>query len=55
MPDDYEERAVYVVEGGVEIAGTYFDASRMLSFQANDSIALRAGPRGFGCCCWVVR
>jgi hypothetical protein len=46
MPDDHEVRAAYVVEGGVEIAGTYFDASRMLLFQANDSIVLRAGPSG---------
>jgi redox-sensitive bicupin YhaK (pirin superfamily) len=46
MPDDHEERAAYVVEGGVEIAGTNFDAGRMLLFRANDSVALRAGPRG---------
>jgi redox-sensitive bicupin YhaK (pirin superfamily) len=46
MLDDHEERAAYVVEGSVEIAGINFDASRMLLFRANDCIALRAGPKG---------
>jgi hypothetical protein len=46
MPDSHEERAAYVVEGGVEIAGVYFDTSRMPLFRANDSIALRAWLRG---------
>jgi redox-sensitive bicupin YhaK (pirin superfamily) len=46
MPDDHEERAAYVVEGEVEIAGVRFEAGRMLLFRAKDSIALRAGAAG---------
>ena len=46
MPDDHEERGAYVVSGSVEVAGTAFDAGRMLLFRAKDAIALRAGPGG---------
>lgn len=46
MPDDHEERAAYVVQGEVEVAGTRFEAGRMLLFRAKDSIVLRAGPEG---------
>ena len=46
MPDDHEERAAYVVEGGVEVGGVHFDAGRMLLFRAGDQVSLRAGPNG---------
>jgi redox-sensitive bicupin YhaK (pirin superfamily) len=46
MPDDHEERAAYVVQGAVEIAGVRFEAGRMLLFRAKDRIALRAGLTG---------
>jgi hypothetical protein len=37
-----EERAAYVVEGAVEIAGEAFDAGRLLVFRAGDAITLKA-------------
>jgi len=46
LPDDHEERGVYVVEGEVEVAGDRFEAGRMLVFRAGDRLTLRAGPRG---------
>lgn len=46
MPDDQEERGAYVVQGEVEIAGSRFEAGRMLLFRANDRVSLRAGPNG---------
>ena len=46
MADGHEERAAYVVEGEVEVAGVAFEAGRMLLFRAGDRISLRAGPRG---------
>jgi redox-sensitive bicupin YhaK (pirin superfamily) len=46
LPDGHEERAAYVVQGAVEVAGTRFDAGRMLVFRAGDAITLRAGSEG---------
>ena len=39
---DYEERAVYVAEGEVEIAGDRFEASRLLVFRPGDKISIKA-------------
>ncbi len=46
MPDAHEERAAYLVEGDVEVAGISFGAGRMLLFRAGDAVSLRAGPHG---------
>jgi redox-sensitive bicupin YhaK (pirin superfamily) len=46
LPDQHEERGVYVVEGAVDVAGIRFDAGRMLLFRRGDRLALRAGPDG---------
>jgi redox-sensitive bicupin YhaK (pirin superfamily) len=46
LPDGHEERGAYVVGGMVEVAGTRFEAGRMLLFRAGDRLALRAGPEG---------
>ena len=39
---EYEERAVYVVEGEIEIAGEVFEGPRLLIFRPGDRITLRA-------------
>ncbi|WP_112661875.1 pirin family protein [Microvirga flavescens] len=39
---DYEERAIYVVEGEVEIAGERFEGPRLLIFRPGDRITVRA-------------
>ncbi|WP_316975562.1 pirin family protein [Shumkonia mesophila] len=39
---DHEERAVYVVEGEVEVAGDRFEGPRLLVFRPGDRIAVRA-------------
>jgi redox-sensitive bicupin YhaK (pirin superfamily) len=39
---DYEERAVYVVEGEIEIAGETFEGPKLLIFRPGDRITLRA-------------
>ena len=46
MPAEHEERAAYLVEGDVEVAGVRFDAGRMLLFRAGDAVSLRAGSHG---------
>ncbi|MBV8526144.1 MAG: pirin family protein, partial [Acetobacteraceae bacterium] len=46
LPEQHEERGAYVVQGSVEVAGTRFDAGRMLLFRAGDRIGLKAGGGG---------
>jgi redox-sensitive bicupin YhaK (pirin superfamily) len=42
LDPDHEERAVYVVEGEVEIAGVRFEGPRLLIFRPGDRITIRA-------------
>jgi redox-sensitive bicupin YhaK (pirin superfamily) len=42
---DHEERAIYVVEGEVQIAGDTFEGPRLLIFQPGDRITVRATRR----------
>ncbi|MBC9208027.1 pirin family protein [Roseomonas aerophila] len=46
IPDGHDERAAYVLEGEVSIAGDRFTAGRMLVFRAGDHMSLLAGPLG---------
>jgi redox-sensitive bicupin YhaK (pirin superfamily) len=39
---DHEERAIYLVEGEIEIAGEKFDAPRLLIFRPGDRITVQA-------------
>ncbi|MCZ7592417.1 MAG: pirin family protein [Kiritimatiellae bacterium] len=46
LPDEHEDRGVYVVEGSVSVAGQNFDAGRMMVFRSGDKVGLQAGPHG---------
>ncbi|MEO3431919.1 pirin family protein [Inquilinus sp. CAU 1745] len=46
MPDDHEDRGIYIVEGSISIAGQTFEASRMMVFRPGDRITVAAGDRG---------
>ncbi len=46
LPDNHEDRGIYIVQGAVQIAGESYEAGRMLIFRPGDKIALRAGPQG---------
>ena len=46
MPDNHEDRGVFVLEGSVETAGDSFDAGRMMVFRPGDRVSLKAGPQG---------
>jgi redox-sensitive bicupin YhaK (pirin superfamily) len=46
LPEEHEERAAYVLDGEVEVAGDHFESGRMLVFRVGDRLALRAGPQG---------
>ncbi|MFQ6552466.1 pirin family protein [Aestuariibius insulae] len=46
LPDDQEDRGVYVLEGSVEVAGDVFEAGRMIVFRPGDRVSLKAGDAG---------
>ncbi|MCE8536471.1 pirin family protein [Ruegeria pomeroyi] len=46
LPDNHEDRGVYVTQGSVEIAGQGFEAGRMMVFRPGDRLSLKAGPQG---------
>ncbi|KAB0677530.1 pirin family protein [Aureimonas leprariae] len=46
LPDDHEDRGVYIVEGSIRIAGQDFEAPQMMVFRPGDRITVAAGDRG---------
>ncbi|MBY5393306.1 pirin family protein [Rhizobium leguminosarum] len=46
LPDNHEDRGVYIVEGSISIAGQQFEASQMMVFRPGDRITVAAGERG---------
>jgi redox-sensitive bicupin YhaK (pirin superfamily) len=46
LPDDHEDRGIYVVFGSIEVAGQVFEANRMMVFRPGDRITVKAGPQG---------
>lgn len=46
MPDDHEDRGVYVVDGSVTVAGEMFDSGKMMVFRPGARVSLTAGPAG---------
>ncbi|MFN3577415.1 MAG: pirin family protein [Tabrizicola sp.] len=46
LPDDHEDRGVYILDGEVTCAGQTFGAGRMLVFRPGDRVSVQAGPEG---------
>jgi redox-sensitive bicupin YhaK (pirin superfamily) len=46
LPDDHEDRGVYILEGEVSCAGQVFESGRMLVFRPGDRVSVKAGPQG---------
>ncbi|CUH81058.1 Quercetin 2,3-dioxygenase [Tritonibacter multivorans] len=46
MPDNHEDRGLYVTQGAIEIAGQTFEAGQMMVFRPGDAITVTAGPQG---------
>lgn len=46
LPDNHEDRGIYVTEGAIEVAGDIFEAGRMMVFRPGDRISVKAGPQG---------
>ncbi|GFE66012.1 pirin family protein [Litoreibacter roseus] len=46
LPDNHEDRGVYVVDGSISVGGDVFEAGRMMVFRPGDKISLTAGEHG---------
>lgn len=46
LPDDHEDRGVYVISGAVTVSGDTFEAGQMMVFRPGDRISLQAGEQG---------
>lgn len=46
MPDNHEDRGLYVVAGSVSIAGKHFDEGQMVVFKPGDAMSAQAGEKG---------
>ncbi len=46
MPDNHEDRGLYVTQGAVEIAGDVFEPGQMVVFRPGDAITVTAGSLG---------
>ena len=46
LPDDHEDRGIYVLQGDIICAGQVYQAGRMLVFRPGDRISVKAGPQG---------
>ncbi len=46
LPDEHEDRGIYVTQGSIEVAGDSFEAGQMMVFRPGDSLSVKAGPQG---------
>ena len=46
LPDNHEDRGVYVVQGSVVVAGQTYDAGQMMVFRPGDQMSVTAGETG---------
>lgn len=46
LPDNHEDRGIYVTEGSIDVAGDVFEAGQMMVFKPGDRISVTAGPAG---------
>lgn len=46
LPDNHEDRGIYVVEGTIDVAGRRFEAGQMMVFRPGDQMSVTAGERG---------
>ncbi len=46
LPDNHEDRGLYITQGSVEVAGETFEAGRMMVFRPGDRISVRASDQG---------
>jgi redox-sensitive bicupin YhaK (pirin superfamily) len=46
LPDDHEDRGLYIVQGSISVGGEEFEAGQMMVFRPKDRIVVGAGSSG---------
>ena len=46
LPDNHEDRGIYIVEGSITVAGQEYQEAQMMVFRPGDKITVAAGSRG---------
>ncbi|MEM9716111.1 MAG: pirin-like C-terminal cupin domain-containing protein, partial [Pseudomonadota bacterium] len=46
LPDDHEDRGIYVMDGSVTVSGDHFEKGTMLVLRPGDQIVVEAGDAG---------
>ena len=46
MPDNHEDRGIYILDGSILVAGREYEPQQMMVFRPGDSITVAAGERG---------
>ncbi|MEM1236663.1 MAG: pirin family protein [Pseudomonadota bacterium] len=46
LPDNHEDRGIYVTQGSIEVAGEDYEAGQMMIFRPGDRISVKAGAQG---------
>lgn len=46
LPDDHEDRGIYIVEGSISVAGQDYGPAQMMVFRPGDKITIAAGETG---------
>lgn len=46
LPDNHEDRGIYVAEGSITVGSDSFDAGQMMVFRPGDQISVHGGPVG---------
>ncbi|MEM9709633.1 MAG: pirin family protein [Pseudomonadota bacterium] len=46
LPDNHEDRGIYITEGSIDVAGETYEAGRMMVFRPGDRMSVTAGPVG---------
>ncbi|MCR9086259.1 MAG: pirin family protein [Rhodobacteraceae bacterium] len=46
LPDNHEDRGIYVSEGSISVSSDDFEAGQMMVFRPGDKVSVHAGPAG---------
>ncbi|MEM5502116.1 pirin family protein [Ahrensia kielensis] len=46
LPDNHEDRGIYVTQGSIDVAGDNFTQGQMMVFRPGDKLSVTAGPAG---------